>query len=237
MKKKRKGLLIVGGVLLTLCICVTAVASLSSPSEKSETSITETSLNVEEDKGTEVAKSTVLPTATKTSTPTPENTATPTATYPPETETAIAVQFTQTAAIEYKNATATAIADIATSTRVAYEKKTTATAQAISRQKTLVASYAEIYWKELITYPDNHVGEKVVIRGRIFNINGDTQLQLYLAGTYEAVYIVMDKPFSDIYEDDSITVFGIVDGENCGTNAFGAEICQPLISDAWYTKP
>jgi hypothetical protein len=99
-----------------------------------------------------------------------------------------------------------------------------------------VGEYGPIYWKELITYPEAHVGEKVQVRGRVFNINGDTELQIYIAGTYEAVYVVMQSSFSDIYENDVITVYGIVAGENCGTNAFGAEICQPLLDDSFYTR-
>jgi hypothetical protein len=59
---------------------------------------------------------------------------------------------------------------------------------------------------------------------------------MYLGWSYDAVYVVMRSPFSNIYEDDWIVVYGTIDGENCGTNAFGAEICQPLLIDAFYEK-
>lgn len=234
MKKKRKVLLIVGLVLGIMCICVAAAASLSSSDDEDNTGKSGGNATAINDSTITVTSG---PSATWTSTSTPENTATPTMTLPPATATALVVEMTKTAEAESKNATATEVARIATATRNAYEGKLTATSRAIVQQKTLVASYEEIYWKELITYPDNYIGEKVVVRGRIFNINGDTELQMYLAGTYEAVYIVMDKSFSNIYENDSITVYGVIDGTHCGTNAFGGKICQPLIVDAWFTKP
>lgn len=97
-------------------------------------------------------------------------------------------------------------------------------------------SYTELLPQELSTYPDNHAGENVKVYGVVFNINGDEELQMYL-GDYEyPVYIVFSEPFSEIYEDDYITVYGTVHGENCGTNAFGGEVCQALIFAHSYTK-
>ena len=74
------------------------------------------------------------------------------------------------------------------------------------------------------------------MRGRVFNINGDTELQIWMGWTYDALYVIMREPFDDIYEDDWIVVYGIVMGEDCGTNAFGGTVCQPVLMDAWYEK-
>jgi len=106
-----------------------------------------------------------------------------------------------------------------------------------SAKATEIASYETILYKELVTYPDSHIGELVKVEGRIFNINGNTELQLWLGWTYDAVYIVMRDSFSGIYEDNWITVYGEVLGEECFNNAYGAEICQPVLFDAFYTKP
>jgi hypothetical protein len=158
------------------------------------------------------------PKFTPTDTSTPTITPTPTRT-PTSTSTPNATQ-TQRAIIN-----ATEGAD-ATATKVAQNARATE-----------IAEYEKISYDELVTYPDSHIGEKVWVEGRIFNINGNTELQIWLGWTYDAAYIVMREPFSGIYEDNWITVYGTIYGENCGTNAYGAEVCQPILTDAFYTKP
>jgi hypothetical protein len=132
--------------------------------------------------------------------------------------------------------TRTSVAIKATATREALIAQRTATAQAIAATATEIARYTSIKWQELVNYAEAHTGELVKVRGKVFNINGDQQLQMWIAGTTEAVYVVMSEPFSGIYEDDVLLVYGKVAGENCGKNAYGAEVCQPLIIDAFYTK-
>lgn len=157
-------------------------------------------------------------TSTPTITPTPTNTLTPTTT-PTTTPTPNMTQ-TQQARI---NATQGAHA--------------TATRAAQYARATEIAQYEKISYKELVTYPNSHIGEMVWVEGRIFNINGNTELQMWLGWTYDAVYVVMREPFSGIYENDWIKVYGIVYGETCGTNAYGGEVCQPVLIDAFYEKP
>lgn len=72
------------------------------------------------------------------------------------------------------------------------------------------------------------------MRGRIFNID-DNVVQIYVRN-YDAVYIEMEDPVSDIYEDDYITVYGVVYGSFCFTNTLGNQVCQPGIYRAWYIK-
>lgn len=111
------------------------------------------------------------------------------------------------------------------------------TARAKSARATEIAKYVKINAKELVTYPDSHTGEMVVIRGRIFNINSNEEFQIWIDGaSHEAVYVVMAQPYDDLFENNYVTIYGLVAGENCGTNSFGAEICQPLIAGVFYEK-
>ena len=87
-----------------------------------------------------------------------------------------------------------------------------------------------------MTYPDSHTGEYVWVEGRIFNIVNNKQLQMYLGWTRDAIFVKMEKAFSELYDDNWIIVYGIVDGEYCFKNAFGGSVCQPLLIDAWYEK-
>jgi hypothetical protein len=74
----------------------------------------------------------------------------------------------------------------------------------------------------------------VKIKGRVFNIVGNDEFQMYYGWTFDAIYVVTKASFSGLYEDDYVTIYGIVDGENCFQNAYNAEICQPLIIDAFF---
>lgn len=112
----------------------------------------------------------------------------------------------------------------------------TATRSAFFTRATQNAQYEEIKVKELSTYPDKHTGEKVKVWGRIFNINSDTQFQMWMEWTYESVYVIMNFPFSNLYDDDRIIVYGTVKGEHCGNNAYGAEVCSPLIIGDYYER-
>lgn len=101
---------------------------------------------------------------------------------------------------------------------------------------TELARYVAIDPRELLTYPKDHIGETIIITGRIFNINSNQELQVYVGDGLDAVYVVMRDTFNGIYEDDIIKIYGVIAGENCGTNAFGGEVCQPLLIDAFFEK-
>lgn len=97
--------------------------------------------------------------------------------------------------------------------------------------------YSELPNRELSTYPDSHKGERVKVKGMVFNINSDSELQIFLGNSSDyPAYITFIEPFREIYEDEYITVYGVVYGEICGTNSFGGEICQPLIEADFYEK-
>lgn len=267
MKNKRRLTMIILGSLLGLCVICGVIVAISPKSQQNPTKAPDTAAPGQQlptkSEGTSptlvqptIASSNTsmpLPTATATLTPLPTATQTMTP-LPPATQTAVAVIAKQTqAAIDatstrqalYDQQTATAEAVNATKTQVAMNKTATAevlaayraaTAQAISAQATKIAEYVVLPWQELANYADKYTGQKVKVSGQVFNINNDTELQMWF-GSREAIYVVMAEPFSGIYEDSWIIVYGTVQGENCGTNAFGGEVCQPLLVDAFYKIP
>lgn len=236
--------------IIIIIFLLTITACSSSPSEADiQTAIAKTKNSQPEETlaftDTSAPTNTITPThtSTPTSTSTPTNTITPTNTLtptntntatpiPPATLTQQAVELTRTQQAMNVTSTQNARNSLATATASARTK----TAISNYATATEVASYKEIYWKELINYPKNYLLQKIVVRGRVFNIE-DEYIQMFLAGTYEAVVVVFEKEISGFYDGDSITVYGIVYGEECGTNAFGGEVCQPAILASWYTKP
>lgn len=219
-------------IMLILSGCATAPSETVIQTAIAMTQLanpTSTSSPMPSDTPTTTPLPTSTPTLTKTPTQTPTNTPTVTDTptpIPPQTQTAQAVAATKTQVSMYRTATISAL-----------NTQRTGTAEARKAWATKISAYQTVPWKDLVTYPKKFAGQKVKISGQVFNVNGDTQLQMWI-GVYEAVYVVMSSPFSDIYEDSWIVVFGTVStDENCGTNAYGAEVCQPLLIDAFYYYP
>lgn len=150
---------------------------------------------------------------------------TPTYTPEPQTKTAQASDIKRTA--DSKNITSTA---------AAVSKGRTATASVKAQQATEIAKYKAIDYRELQSYGNQHVGEKVYVRGRVFNIAGSYEMQLYFAGTYDAFYVTTSSSFSGISENNVLTIYGTVAGEKCFKNVYDAEICQPHLNNAFFVK-
>ena len=110
------------------------------------------------------------------------------------------------------------------------------TQQAIMAKKTEIASYKEIDWRKLTTYTDQYIGESFHIWGKVFNVNSDREMQIWISRSDEAVYIYSLNTFSDIFEGDIVDVYGIVGEKYCGKNTFGGEVCQPLIGAKFVEK-
>lgn len=102
-------------------------------------------------------------------------------------------------------------------------------------------AYGDIDLRELETmqdtYPMKHIGEKVKLRGSVFNIidmgNRFISIQGIQLKTGNIIVVVhapsgVDIP-EGIHEGSWITVYGTVDGIFRGTNAFGGTITQPRI--------
>jgi hypothetical protein len=98
-------------------------------------------------------------------------------------------------------------------------------------------SYGDIDLRELDTYPKNHIGEKIKLRGSVFNIfdTGGGFLSIPVFQLEIGSVIVVVSGLGDvevpegIYEGTWITVYGTVVGTFEGTNAFGGTIVQPEI--------
>ncbi len=118
--------------------------------------------------------------------------------------------------------------------------RATAAAEAKATVAAIAAEYKSIPWRELVNYAERHAGEKVKVSGRIFNIvpGSDTQLQMNIAGTSEAIYVEMEDSFSGLYEGTNITVYGEIydDGYYCFENSMGSQVCQPALVNAFYTQ-
>jgi len=210
-----------------LAVLITIILlSACAPSEQSiQTALAETLAANPTATVTPSSTPTITPTATFTKTKRPTNTPTKTATSTPEPLTATA-QFMQDQATKKAAAvTATAQEKSAYATRTAVYK---------SIYATKIAGYKPIDLKEFLTYPGSHVGEKVIVRGRVFNINGNV-VQIFV-GRFDAIYVEMNQPVSGIYEDDTITVYGTVYGSKCFTNTMGNQVCQPALYLAWFEK-
>lgn len=95
------------------------------------------------------------------------------------------------------------------------------------------AEYQWIDARDLLIRPDSFEGQKLAVSGSVFNIqaSGDyTYLQIYInGGNYDAVMIHYWGDSIGIYEGTWVTVYGIGDGVDSGTNAFGGTIYQPSI--------
>lgn len=94
------------------------------------------------------------------------------------------------------------------------------------------SSYEIPYAKDFLTYPYKYVGKNVKLENcKVFNIKSTSEFQCWYED--EAVTIKTFEPFDTIYKDDKLTVYGIGAGEACGQNSYGAEICQPLLENAY----
>jgi hypothetical protein len=181
---------------------------------------------------TEAAKPTQTLTATMTITPTSTNTPTATHTLPPLTQTA-AAQATNIAG------TSTAVsAGITATARMIYAAQTKqmldVTESAATQQ--YVFTFKQIDYRELTTYADRHIGEKVFVFGRVFNVIDGKTFQIWMGGSYDPLVVKTSNPFSGIYKDSMVTVYGIVDGFASGSNAFGGAIKQPILRDAFFVE-
>ena len=103
------------------------------------------------------------------------------------------------------------------------------TATAYKATQDYFAQFVIPDWKDFTSYPDKYEGQNIKITGRIFNLISDQQFQIWLSGTREAIFIISAEKFDNLYENDYVTIYGVGRGEHCGRNAFGGEVCQPLV--------
>jgi PBP1b-binding outer membrane lipoprotein LpoB len=210
---KRIALIIIFSLILCSCTpSEEAIQTAIALTQKADPTITETPTLVNTSTETVTITSTITPTSTETLTPT--ITSTETATLSPylQTATGLAINAQKTASAKAVKATETA------------------------KTATYLDSFEKVYWKDFITYPENYKGKRITLSCRIFNIVDNSVIQCYADGTYEAFYVEMTKSFSGLYEHDMISIYGTGGGEKCFDNAYGATICQPLITNSFFLK-
>lgn len=97
--------------------------------------------------------------------------------------------------------------------------------------------YSNIDSRDLITYPERHIGKYVQLSGRVFNVIGDNDFQIYLGDNgNDAVFVNSPKRLNGVYENSKVRIRGMVYGFHTGKNSFGGEIRQPLIVYAEITS-
>jgi hypothetical protein len=110
------------------------------------------------------------------------------------------------------------------------------TATVVQATKEYVAEFKIIAWKELNYYSDKHSGEKIKIKGKVFQIIDSIDMLLWYPSTYDAFYVAFDEEYSDVYEDQSITIYGTIIGQYCYSTQSGGSNCVPQIRGEWFSK-
>jgi hypothetical protein len=59
---------------------------------------------------------------------------------------------------------------------------------------------------------------------------------LWYPGTYDAFYVVFDNDYSDVYENQTITIFGTIVGMYCYDTQAGGSNCVPQIHGEWFVN-
>jgi len=111
-----------------------------------------------------------------------------------------------------------------------------ATQEARNSSIAFFAEYLPITRQELVSYAEEHVGEKVLFAARVFNIvkGNNTTIQVDYAGSNDGIYVETLAAIEGVYEGTSLTIYGEVAGTKCFENTMGNEICNPHITNAVY---
>lgn len=112
----------------------------------------------------------------------------------------------------------------------------TQTAEVRQAATAFAARYKKIDYRQLRDYANQCAGDLVKVTGRVFNVVSEAEFQLYFAGTYDAFYVELHDPVSNVFENDLVTVYGTCAGYKTFENAYGATISQPFIHTAYLEK-
>ena len=182
--------------------------------------------------------------------PPPTNTVTPTVLPPTGTAQAIletmqAISATQTLYVVNQKATEaerrsqmtatviamymsrTDVADSMTATQIEKVKGATATEAAFVIFATESPLYQEIPWRELKSYPYKYLGQKVILEGKIVEIDAPTNFVKLEIEDFDWVDITMRDSFENIYIGDTIRVYGVW----CGSGILRITWCM---NEAFY---
>lgn len=101
------------------------------------------------------------------------------------------------------------------------------------RPTSTLNAYKYIASNELVSYANNHIGEKVYVYVHVFQIVSNYQIMGDL-NTNDTIYIEMAAPFTGIYKGSLIKVYGTVYGTYSYTSIAGWNMTVPEITDAFY---
>lgn len=91
--------------------------------------------------------------------------------------------------------------------------------------------YGELDYEEVSRYPEKHVGEKVVLRGRVLQVLGDResgfQLRLGTSGYDQVVYVFADDPGFNILDNDRLTIYAVLSEPVTYRSVLGQQITLP----------
>ena len=175
---------------------------------------------------TNTSTPTDTPTFTTTFTNTPTVTLTPTITDTPTITLTPTVTDTPTPSLTPTRT------NTLTPTKAPYQFTQTA----YVKTQEYIARYVQVDWRDFITYPEKYNSEYIKLTCRVFNVVSNEQFQCYFPGTYEAYIVETKEEYDDIYEDSWLTLYGVGKGQDCFSNAYGAQICQPLVLVDFYVK-
>lgn len=178
------------------------------------------------------------PTSTNTSTPTDTPTFTPTFTSTPTDTPTPTITKTPTITLT------PTITDTPTPSRTPTRTNTLTptkapwqfTQTAYAKTQDYMSKFEQVDWRDFNTYPEKYEKKTIKLTCRVFNVISNDQFQCYYPGTYDAFFVLSVEEFDDIYENSYLTIYGVGAGEHCGKNAFGAEICQPLVVADFFIK-
>jgi len=156
--------------------------------------------------------------------------------------TAQAIESTQTAIVQARKETlesqitatlvamaieATDMANSLTATQEVVSIGATATQIANYELATQMPAYTGIAWRELKSYPEKYIGHKLVLAGKVVEIDAPKNFVKIEVDDYDWVDITMQRPFEGIYIDDTIKAYGIW----CGSGVLKITWCM---GDAFY---
>jgi len=151
--------------------------------------------------------------------------------------TAQAIESTQTAIVQARKETlesqitatlvamaleATDKAWSLTATQEVVSIGATATQMANYELATEMPAYTGIAWRELKSYPEKYIGHKLVLAGKVVEIDAPKNFVKIEVDEYDWVDITMQRPFEDIYIGDTIKAYGIW----CGSGVLKITWCM-----------
>jgi len=93
------------------------------------------------------------------------------------------------------------------------------------------AQYPQSYWLQVYSFPEQFIGQKVVMQGWVIEVIDANDFRIRLPNNRPA-FIVSAMPLSGIEYGDELWVYATVDGLLCAYNGGMDDFCQLLLINA-----